>query len=60
MTLKTSEHHFRRLWQKLCSNYRSKISVAVTLLLILFMGIGFAEMYFFTRSIVLERTHAYM
>lgn len=58
--MKTRAHHFRRLWQKLCSNYRSKISVAVTLLLILFMGIGFAEMYFFTRSIVLERTHAYM
>lgn len=58
--MKIKAHHFQWLWKKLCSNYRSKISVAVTLLLILFMGIGFVEMYFFTRSIVLERTHAYM
>ncbi len=58
--MKSNARYFRGLWNKLCSNYRSKISVAVTVLLILFMGIGFAEMYFFTRSIVLERTHAYM
>lgn len=58
--MKTKAHGLRRLWKKLGSNYRSKISVAVTLLLILFMGIGFVEMYLFTRSIVLERTHAYM
>lgn len=58
--MKTESCHLRRLWNRLCSNYRSKISVAVTLLLILFMGVGFLEMYLFTRDIVLERTHEYM
>lgn len=58
--MKTEASHLRRLWNRLCSNYRSKISLAVTLLLILFMGISFVEMYLFTRGIVLERTHEYM
>lgn len=58
--MKNESCHLRRLWNRLCSNYRSKISVAVTLLLILFMGVGFLEMYLFTRDIVLERTHEYM
>ena len=55
-----SESRSRRLWDRMRSSYRSKISLAGTLLLILFMGIGFAEMYLFTRNILLERTHRYM
>lgn len=58
--MKTRLHTVRRLWNRLCSNYRSKISVAVTLLLIVFMAVGFGEMYLFTRDILLERTHDYM
>ena len=55
-----TESRSRRLWDRMRSSYRSKISLAGTLLLILFMGIGFAEMYLFTRNILLERTHRYM
>lgn len=58
--MKTERHGLRRLWEKMHSNYRSKITAAVTLLLILFMAIGFGELYFFTREILLERTREYM
>lgn len=58
--MKTELCYLCRLWNRLCSNYRSKLSVAVTLLLILFMVVGFGEMYLFTREMLLERTHEYM
>lgn len=52
--------HARRLWQRMRRNYRSKITVAVTLLLVLFMAVGFVEMYCFTRELLLQRTQAYL
>lgn len=50
----------RRMWQKMRRNYRSKITVAVTLLLVLFMAVGFVEMYCFTRRLLLQRTQEYL
>ena len=50
----------QRLWQKISRSYRARISFAVALLIMLFLLIGFVEMYFFARKTLVEKTHDFM
>lgn len=50
----------RRLWQKINRSYRARISFAVAVLIMVFLLIGFVEMYFFARKTLVDKTHDFM
>lgn len=50
----------RLLWMRIQQSYRARITVAVAVLIMLFLLIGFVEMYFFARKTLVNKTHDFM
>lgn len=50
----------RRLWNRIRQSYQTRITVAVAVLIMLFMMVGFVEMYLFAKNLLLEKTHDFM
>ena len=54
------EKGLRLLWMQIQQCYRARITVAVAVLIMLFLLIGFVEMYFFARKTLVSKTHDFM
>ena len=49
-----------KFWRRVKKSYRARIMLSVVLLIMLFLIVGLVEMYFYARSVLLERTHDFM
>ena len=49
-----------KFWRRVKKSYRARIMLSVVLLIMLFLIVGLVEMYFYARSVLLDRTHDFM